>query len=102
LVFTDKEKEINIQEKIKVNGFTLFIFTKSSPPVEILRISEKYKGLLSFEIIPFRTETKILYDRFGIKNIGCYLIRPDMYIAYRSNIEDVEYFESYLQHYLIL
>lgn len=101
LVFTDKEKKINIQEKIKVNGFTLFIFTKSSPPVEIIRVAEKYKHVLSFEIIPFRTETKFLYDRFGIKNIGCYLIRPDMYIAYRSNIEDAEYFESYLQKYLI-
>jgi len=101
LVFTGTDKKINIQEKIKGAGFTLFIFTKNSPPVEIIRIAEKYKSVLSFEVIPFLSETQFLYDRFGIKNSGCYLIRPDMYIAYRSNSAEAEHFESYLQQYLI-
>lgn len=101
LVFTDKDKEINIQEKIKRSGFTLFIFTKNSLPLEIIRIAERYKDIMSIETIPYTSETKYLYERLGIENSGCYLIRPDMYIAYRSNTAAAEYFESYLQQYLI-
>src|ERR1019366_9499312 len=76
-VFNDNDKEINIQEKIKGTGFTLFLFTKDSPPLEIIKVAEKYKNVLSFEIIPFTSETKFLYDYFGMENCGCYLIRPD-------------------------
>lgn len=101
LTFSDTDKKINIQEKIKGTKFTLFIFAKNSPPLEIIRIAEKYRSVLSLEIIPFLSETKILYDRFGIENGGCYLIRPDMYIAYRSTVAAADYFESYLQQYLI-
>ena len=64
-------------------------------------VAERYKDIMSFETIPYTSETKYLYERLGIENSGCYLIRPDMYIAYRSNIAAAEYFERYLQQYLI-
>lgn len=100
LIFNDKDKEINIQEKIKGTGFTLFLFTKDSPLLEIIKVAEKYENVLSFEIIPFTSETKFLYDHFSIKNGGYYLIRPDMYIAYRSCKPESEHFESYLIQFL--
>jgi len=101
LVFKDKDKEINIQEKITGTGFSLFLFTKDSPLVEMIKVAEKYKNVLSFEIIPFTTETKFLYDHFSIKNGGYYLIRPDMYIAYRSAKLNPFQLENYLQQYLM-
>jgi hypothetical protein len=102
LLYIDSDKEINIQEKIKGTGFTLFIFTKNSPPVEIIRIAEKYKNVISFETIPFTSETKFLYDRFGIENSGCYLIRPDMYIAYRSATLNTHHLNDYLKQFLMV
>src|ERR1035437_8207571 len=102
LLYIDNDNEINIQEKIKGTGFTLFIFTKNSPPVEIIRIAEKYKSVLSFETIPFTLETQSLYDRFGIENSGCYLIRPDMYIAYRSATMNPNHLNNYLQTFFVV
>lgn len=102
LIYTDNAKEINIQEKIKGTGFTLFIFTKNFIPLEIIRIAEKYKYVISVETIQFTSETEFLYEYFGIENSGCYLIRPDMYIAYRSNVQKAEYFERYLQQFLMV
>lgn len=100
LLYIDSDKEINIQEKIKGTGFTLFIFTKNSHSQEIIRIAEKYKSVISFEIIPFSSETKFLYARFGIEESGCYLIRPDMYIAYRSLTLNTNHLNNYLQTFL--
>jgi 2-polyprenyl-6-methoxyphenol hydroxylase-like FAD-dependent oxidoreductase len=102
LVFTDNDKEINIQEKIKGTGFTLFLFTKDSPPLEIIKVAEKYKNVLSNEIIPFTSETKFLYDYFSIKNGGYYLIRPDMYIAFRSATLNTRHLNNYLQQFLMV
>jgi len=101
LIFTDNDKEINIQEKMKGTGFTLFFFTKNSPPREILKIAEEYKNVLSTEIIPFTSETEFLYEHFGIKNTGCYLIRPDLYIAYRSATMNPNHLNNYLQTFFV-
>jgi len=102
LVFTDSDKEINIQEKIKETGFTLFIFTKSSSPLEIIKITEKYKNVISFETIQFTSETKLLYDHLGIEDSGCYLIRPDMYIAFRLSTLNTRHLNNYLQQFLMV
>ena len=99
--YNEDGKEVNIHEKVKGTCFHLFIFSKHTSPDEIIRIAERYKDIMSIETIPYTSETKYLYERLGIENSGCYLIRPDMYIAYRSNTAAAEYFESYLQQYLI-
>jgi 2-polyprenyl-6-methoxyphenol hydroxylase-like FAD-dependent oxidoreductase len=101
ILYNDGNKTVNIQEKVSSKGFHLFIFAKGIPPYEFILTAEKYKHLLSIEIIPYLSENIFLYERLGIDNIGCYLIRPDMYIAYRSGKPAAEHFERYLQHYLI-
>lgn len=101
-VFNENGKERNIQEKIKGTGFTLFIFSGNSQQQEIILFAENHKNILSLEIIPFTSETKSIYKDFGIDDCGCFLIRPDMYIAYRSNIEEVDYFKAYLGQYFDL
>ncbi len=100
ITYDENGKQVNIQEKVK-NSFHLFILSKNTSPDELIKIAEKYKESLSVEPIPYSSETKDLYEYLGIKNSGCYLIRPDLYIAYRSNNTDTENFEKYLQQYLI-
>jgi 2-polyprenyl-6-methoxyphenol hydroxylase-like FAD-dependent oxidoreductase len=92
--------EINIQNKIKTKEFHLFAFTKQEPATEYKKFAEKYQGILSIEVIPFNPGTAILYKKLGIKDEGCYLIRPDMYIAYRSNKPGNDDVERFLHHYL--
>lgn len=100
ILYIEDGKEVIIQEKVKGTGFHLFIFSKLMLPYEIIIVAENYTHLLSIENIPYTSETKYLYERLGIENSGCYLIRPDMYIAYRSGKPEAEHFKSYLQQFL--
>lgn len=92
---------INIQDKVKSNDFHLFIFSKHSSIDAISRIAERYAHLLSFEIIQYSSGTDDLFKRFGIAESGCYLVRPDLYIAYRSAKPDADHFETYFQQFFI-
>jgi hypothetical protein len=102
LVFNENDKEINIQEKINGTGFTLLIFTKYPPSLENEGSTEKCKNVLSYKTIPFTSKTKFLFEHFGIENSGCYLIRPDMYIAYRSATLNTHHLNNYLEHFLMV
>ncbi len=99
ILYNEQDKVVNIQEKIGGNDFHLFIFSKQVLPGKILKVAEKYTGLTSIESIPFTEGTSIVYQRLGIKNDGVYLIRPDLYIAYRSVLPDSEHFENYLRKF---
>jgi hypothetical protein len=92
---------VNTHEKLNGTGFHLFVFAKGKSPYELISVAENYTSLLSIETIPYSTETKYLYEILGIENSGCYLIRPDMYIAYRSVNPEAEHFKKYLQQFLI-
>jgi 2-polyprenyl-6-methoxyphenol hydroxylase-like FAD-dependent oxidoreductase len=95
----EKDKERNIQEKMRNKMFCFFCFAETVPG-EIIFLSDHFKDLFSIEIIPFTNQTKILYYKFGINKNGCYLIRPDMYIGYRANKLDVEHLKKYLLQFL--
>lgn len=95
----DRDEEQNIQDKMHGKFFCFFIFSETVSG-ELTKWLERCKDLFSIEIIPFNAGTKILYDKFGIKNAGCYLIRPDMYVAYRSQKFDREHLNRYLLQFL--
>ncbi len=99
-IYYEFGKEINFQDKIKGTGFHLFLFSKNAPLHEIIEVAEYYKGIISVEMIPYNPESKSLFYSLGIKNSGFYLIRPDSYIAYRSNKPDTNHFKNYLQQFL--
>ena len=94
-------KMINIQDKVKSSDFHLFIFSNHSPIDAMRRIAERYAHLLSFDIIQYTPDNDDLFKRFGIVDSGCYLVRPDLYIAYRSAKPDADHFEAYLQQFFI-
>ena len=56
-----------------------------------------HDGIVVAETTLLTPETTPIYDALGIRRSGCYLIRPDMYIAYRSAVLNVKQ----LQHYLL-
>lgn len=99
ILFNDNDKVVNIQDKVKGTGFHLFIFTKDVPSIEIINVAEKYNNILSFEIISFSFKNNHLFKRLGIKNNGCYLIRPDLYIAFQSDKPQAKELKNYLQHF---
>lgn len=99
--YNDGAGSVNLQEKVKGTGFHLLIFTKGMSFIEIQKVAAKYARVLTMELILFSNETVYLFKRLGLENSGCYLIRPDMYIAYRSVIPEAGHFEQYLQRFLL-
>jgi len=111
LPFAEWEKQpgspVNIQHLIDGKTMVLFLFPGDqggNNPIEIkhiTEIAEKYSGLILPVPIPFQDGSASLYQLFGIKTTGLYLIRPDFYIAYRSNRMDPDHFSNYLNTFLI-
>ncbi len=95
----EAENEVNIQEKLRNKFFCLLVFSNKTPE-EIIMVIEPFKDFFSFEVIPLTKQTEILYIRFGIRKNGYYLIRPDMYIAYRSDKYYSEHFVKYISRFL--
>ncbi len=70
----------------------------------------EYEGLLEPHLIfarePARTgagvpvyvdESGLVHERYGLKGAGCYLIRPDGYVAFRAPGSDLRPVRTYLQ-----
>ena len=58
---------------------------------------EKYNELISVHEIKLTEATKTMYKKFGITKQGCYFIRPDNYIAYRSNSLQLQQLTDYIE-----
>jgi len=97
--FQENGLKLNIQDKVKSTAFHLFIFTKQSSPASVMKVAENYRHLISVETIPFSSGTGELFKRLGIADSGYYLVRPDLYIAYRSVKPGADHFESFLQQF---
>jgi hypothetical protein len=90
--------ETNIQEKVQGTSFSVLVFNDKIPP-EFRAAMEPYKEFFSFETIPFTKATGKVYERFGIGQSGYYIVRPDMYIAYRAHKYDHEHLRNYLSKF---
>ena len=96
-------QRVNIQKRVEATSLHLFIFSGSSkePDSELMKFLKQYKGIITYETIAFTLGTQKLYQALDIKDVGLYLIRPDLYIAYRSRSFDLSGLRSYIQSFLI-
>jgi len=102
LIYKNKNGEkLNIQDRVKGKTFHLFIFSKDNLFSDIGFLTKEYEDILTAETIPFSNETEIIFKTLSIANNGYYLIRPDLYIAYRSSKNDYKQLKKYLSRFLI-
>ena len=100
ITFIDSNgNETNIHENLKGSMFHLFQFIKSASMQPIADIANEWSGIISIETIPFNSNTRKLFQALGINNSGCYLIRPDGYIGYRTTKPNAVHFKSYLDRF---
>ena len=100
ITFHEANKLINIQDKVKAPTFHLLLFPghESEERVNSVRtIFNEYEDVVQIEPIPLTQATKNLYGVLGVKNDGYYLVRPDMYVAYRSNGLSQEHARNFLR-----
>ena len=84
-----------IAEWLQNRFFCVLMFSENPPP-ELVSCIETLKDCMSIQTIPETPETQTLYKVFGIKESGYYLIRPDGYIACRSQSMKAETLKTYL------
>jgi len=102
--FCEDNKLINIQDKVKAPAFHLLLFSKNDREHEIKAIHDfvhQYNELIQLEEISLNRERSDLYQVFGVKHGGYYLVRPDMYIAYRSARFNEEHLKAFLKRIAI-
>lgn len=92
---TNGEKK-NIRDRVHYTGFHLLVFRDRNADGTANMVN-KYGGLITFEVIPPVSGTEDLYRAFGMDSGGWYLIRPDFYIAARSDERGYKNLEKYLQ-----
>lgn len=85
----------------KKKTWLLIIFSKKGSPEEMINPVKPHAELITCSFVPFREETKDFYELFGIKNCGYYLVRPDGYIACRSDHLSPHSLKTCFRNYLI-
>lgn len=94
-------QNFNFQEKISYTSYNLLVFGVKELPDKMKKVTDKYGHLLKIEIIPAYPGTEDVYRQMVVRHHACYLVRPDMYIAWRSNNFDIKGLERYLKSHLI-
>ncbi len=88
----------NIQHLVDGKHFEVFIFSKrhNKDFIQKVHTSMKKNNNLVIRQVLFNKRTKKLYELFGIENDGYYIVRPDMYIGYRSNGYQRQHIQKFL------
>lgn len=103
--FEENNKLINIQDFVKARAFHLLLFSKNESKEQIKAIhdlADQYSDVIEIEVVSFSRSTADLYEAFGVQNDGYYLVRPDMYIAYRSARFNVDHLKAFLKRAAIV
>ena len=91
-------KQTNIQEKVDGKHFIIVQFGQKNEEIDAL--VTRYKESILCLSIPYAVEAKELYEAFGIEKDGYYLIRPDMYVAFRGTEKSTTQLQHYLETFL--
>ena len=92
----------NIQDIITPVKMQLVIFSGANHRrLSLQDIVKRFEKSIDITEIPKSQESGELYKRFGVNEFGYLLIRPDMYIAYRSNTHDPDHFQQYLARFFV-
>jgi 2-polyprenyl-6-methoxyphenol hydroxylase-like FAD-dependent oxidoreductase len=88
----------NIQDDLTGTGFHHFIFhgQNNADFSAVKKVAAQYGGLITSHTIPFSPRLKDIHS-LSAENGSHYLVRPDMYVAYRSTSANASHFQAYLK-----
>jgi hypothetical protein len=99
-MFQEKDKLVNVQARVKEPAFHLLLFPgtrKEEDTNRIRRFVGEQGDLIHVEAIPLTPQTEDAYRFLGLQSGGYYLVRPDMYVSYRSNRFDSNHLKTFLK-----
>lgn len=95
--YEHRGKRISLDDELTPTTFYLFVFGKHLLPASFQTVVQEYKNVLSLKYIEDDSTTQSLFKLFGIREAGCYLVRPDLYIAWRCQGFDEKGLSIYLK-----
>jgi len=93
-------KACSLYNELNSQTFHLLVFGKQELASPFQKVVDKYRDVISIKFIAFESGTQALFKSLGLENEGCYLVRPDLYIAWRSRDFNVKSVSNYLQKFL--
>ncbi|HAH24483.1 MAG TPA: hypothetical protein DCL77_12150, partial [Prolixibacteraceae bacterium] len=100
LTFGMNGKQVSIYDCMGDSTFTLFILGKQLLPESFQQIINHYRHVVSVIHIEKQVGNQLLFKSLGFKNEGYYLVRPDHFIALRSQEFNAVDFDNYLQKFM--
>lgn len=100
LTYEKRGEKLSFNDDLILIRFYLFVFGKHMLPATFQKELIKYKDVIALKYIAKDTQTQPLFEIFGIIEEGCYLVRPDSYIAWRCQDFDVNELTKYLKKVL--
>jgi 2-polyprenyl-6-methoxyphenol hydroxylase-like FAD-dependent oxidoreductase len=100
LIFEMNGKQVAIYDRLGYSTFQLLIFGNQQLPGPFQKVINRYSNVISIMHIAKEVGTNHLFKSLGLKNEGCYLVRPDHYIAWRSQEFNAISLGYYLQKVL--
>jgi 2-polyprenyl-6-methoxyphenol hydroxylase-like FAD-dependent oxidoreductase len=100
LVYETDGKSCSLYDELNSQTFHLLVFGKQELPSPFQTVVDKYSNVISVKYITYESGMKQLFKDFGLENEGYYLVRPDLYIAWRSREFNAVSFSNYLQKFL--
>jgi hypothetical protein len=100
VTFHEKHKVVNIQDKVKDAVFHFLVFPGRQNEEDVNRVCgivDEQDNVIQIDNIPLTPRTENLYKDLGMQNGGYYLVRPDMYVACRSNRLSADHLKTFLK-----
>lgn len=94
-------KSFMLGDGLGSQSFDLLIFGNQKLAHPFQLVIDEYSDALALKYIALESGTRALYDRLGLQDKGCYLVRPDGYIAWRNTAFHALSLGNYLQNFLI-
>lgn len=92
---------VAIYDGLSSSTFHLLIFGKLNLPAAFQSVINQFNDVISVIHIANQATTKPVFKRLGLKEQGCYLIRPDHFIAWRSQELNAIDLGNFLQKFIL-
>lgn len=105
VAYHENGKQKNMQDFLCGTNFHCFVFAGPSGAVEenkkqdLLFYLESKKSCITTHVIPYHAGLINVYRALGL-TAGYYLVRPDMYIAFRASSFDLQALKNYFTNFL--
>jgi 2-polyprenyl-6-methoxyphenol hydroxylase-like FAD-dependent oxidoreductase len=109
-------RQVSLFSRLRGIPHHLLLFAGRDPVAEVPASAGEllagYEGMIESHLIVARESTQtevpvyvdesgLVHERYGLEGAGCYLIRPDGYVAFRAQVPDLWPIRAYLRKVLL-